>query len=107
VGRTHLVHEYLGTHPAKLRINFRDPSEILDKSRFAQARVGTAVWAYVGAIGEISWFGRLLHLGGYRFGGWQLEHRGRRLVDPNGAQVSFSKAEYATLAATTEWVREE
>jgi two-component system, OmpR family, response regulator len=45
--------------------------------------------------------------GGYRFGGRQLEHRGRRLVDPNGAQVSLSKTEYATLAATTEWVREE
>src|SRR3981081_1324469 len=25
--------------------------------------------------------------GGYRFGGWQLERRGRKLVDPNGAQV--------------------
>ena len=45
--------------------------------------------------------------GGYRFGGWQLERRGRRLVDSNGTQSSLSKAEYATLAATTEWVREE
>src|SRR5580704_11240487 len=37
--------------------------------------------------------------GGYRFGGWQLERRGRRLVDPNGAQVCLSKGEYALLLA--------
>src|SRR5260370_357023 len=37
--------------------------------------------------------------GGYRFGGWQLERRGRKLVDPNGAQVSLSKGEYALLLA--------
>jgi hypothetical protein len=62
VDRTHLVHEYLGAHLAKLRINFRDPGEVLDKSRFKDAKVGTAIWAYVGAIGETSFFGRLLHL---------------------------------------------
>src|SRR6202011_5605594 len=37
--------------------------------------------------------------GGYRFGGWQLERRGRRLLDPNGAQVCLSKGEYALLLA--------
>src|ERR1700724_3877888 len=37
--------------------------------------------------------------GGYRFEGWQLERRGRRLVDPTGAQVSLSKGEYALLLA--------
>jgi two-component system, OmpR family, response regulator len=37
--------------------------------------------------------------GGYRFGGWQLERRGRKLLDPNGAQVSLSKGEYALLLA--------
>ncbi len=37
--------------------------------------------------------------GGYRFGGWQLERRGRKLVDPNGAQVSLSKGDYALLLA--------
>ena len=62
VGRTHLVHEYLGSHLAKLRISFRDPGEILDKSQFKEAKVGTAIWAYVGAIGETGYFGRLLHL---------------------------------------------
>ena len=40
--------------------------------------------------------------GGYRFGGWQLERRERRLVDPNGAQVSLSKGEYALLLAFLE-----
>src|ERR1700737_4018270 len=40
--------------------------------------------------------------GGYRFGEWQLERRGRRLVDPTGAQVSLSKGEYALLLAFLE-----
>src|SRR5258707_4293150 len=40
--------------------------------------------------------------GGYRFGGWRLERRGRKLVDPNGAQVCLSKAEYALLLAFLE-----
>jgi two-component system OmpR family response regulator len=40
--------------------------------------------------------------GGYRFGGWQLERRRRRLVDPNGAQVSLSKGEHALLLAFLE-----
>jgi two-component system OmpR family response regulator len=37
--------------------------------------------------------------GGYRFGGWQLERRGRRLIDPNGAPVALTKGEYALLLA--------
>jgi DNA-binding response OmpR family regulator len=40
--------------------------------------------------------------GGYRFAGWQLERRYRRLVDPNGANVRLSKAEYALLLAFLE-----
>jgi two-component system, OmpR family, response regulator len=40
--------------------------------------------------------------GGYRFNGWQLERRGRRLVDPNDAPVSLSKGEYALLLAFLE-----
>jgi len=62
LGRTHLAHEYIGSHLYKLKIHFRDPGEILDKRRFAEAKVGTAVYGYVGAIGENGWFGRLLHL---------------------------------------------
>jgi DNA-binding response OmpR family regulator len=40
--------------------------------------------------------------GGYRFDGWQLERRGRRLVDPNANPVALSKGEYALLLAFLE-----
>lgn len=62
LGRTHLAHEYIGPHLYKMKIHFRDPGEILDKRRFPEAKVGTAIYGYVGAIGEDGWFGRLLHL---------------------------------------------
>jgi hypothetical protein len=62
LGRTHLAHEYIGPHLYKLKIHFRDPGEILDKRRFPEAKVGTAIYGYVGVIGEDAWFGRLLHL---------------------------------------------
>jgi two-component system, OmpR family, response regulator len=34
-----------------------------------------------------------------KFGGWQLDRRFRRLVDPAGSQVSLTKGEYALLTA--------
>ena len=37
--------------------------------------------------------------GGYRFGGWRLERRSRRLVAPHERPVSLSKGEYALLVA--------
>jgi DNA-binding response OmpR family regulator len=37
--------------------------------------------------------------GRYRFGGWQLDRRSRRLSDPSGAQVALTKGEYALLIA--------
>jgi two-component system OmpR family response regulator len=40
--------------------------------------------------------------GGYRIGGWQLERRGRRLIDPGATPVSLSKGEYALLLAFLE-----
>ena len=40
--------------------------------------------------------------GGYRFNGWRLERRTRRLVDANGMPVSLSKGEYALLLAFLE-----
>jgi DAPG hydrolase PhiG domain len=46
LGRTHLAHEYIGPHLSKLKIHFRDPGEILDKRRFAEAKVGTAIMAW-------------------------------------------------------------
>jgi two-component system, OmpR family, response regulator len=37
--------------------------------------------------------------GGYRFGGWQLDRRTRRLTDPSGTEVPLTKGEYALLTA--------
>jgi two-component system, OmpR family, response regulator len=34
-----------------------------------------------------------------QFGGWQLDRRLRRLLDPSGSQVSLTKGEYALLTA--------
>lgn len=40
--------------------------------------------------------------GGYRFDGWQLERRTRRLIDPRGTAVILSKNEFALLRAFLE-----
>ena len=40
--------------------------------------------------------------GGYRFNGWKLERRGRKLIDANGAPVPLSKGEFALLLAFLE-----
>ena len=40
--------------------------------------------------------------GGYRFDGWQLDRRVRRLLDSNAAPVALSKGEYALLLAFLE-----
>ncbi len=40
--------------------------------------------------------------GGYRFDGWQLERRNRRLTDPEGTQVPLSRGEYKLLLAFLE-----
>ena len=37
--------------------------------------------------------------GRYRFGGWQLDPRNRRLTDPSGTGVPLTKGEYALLTA--------
>jgi two-component system OmpR family response regulator len=37
--------------------------------------------------------------GGYKFGGWRLDRRSRRLVDPQERPVTLSKCEYALLLA--------
>jgi DNA-binding response OmpR family regulator len=37
--------------------------------------------------------------GGYRFSGWRLDRRTRRLTDPSGAPVAVTKGEYALLMA--------
>jgi two-component system, OmpR family, response regulator len=40
--------------------------------------------------------------GGYRFAGWLLERRGRKLIDPSANPVVLSKGEYALLLAFLE-----
>ena len=42
---------------------------------------------------------RELDRGRFRFAGWQLDRRTRRLTDPTGAAVALTKGEYALLAA--------
>jgi DNA-binding response OmpR family regulator len=37
--------------------------------------------------------------GRWRFGGWQLDRRTRRLTDPDGTAVALTKGEYALLTA--------
>jgi len=37
--------------------------------------------------------------GRFRFSGWQLDRRTRRLTDPNGAPVALTKGEYTLLTA--------
>src|SRR5712672_2305621 len=37
--------------------------------------------------------------GGYKFGGWRLDRRRRRLIDPQEQPVTLSKGEYALLLA--------
>jgi DNA-binding response OmpR family regulator len=37
--------------------------------------------------------------GRYRFAGWQLDRRNRRLYDPNGSEVALTKGEHALLTA--------
>jgi two-component system, OmpR family, response regulator len=37
--------------------------------------------------------------GGFRFGGWELDRRARRLVDPDGTPVPLTKGEYDLLVA--------
>src|ERR1700739_1570499 len=40
--------------------------------------------------------------GGYRFEGWRLERRGRKLIDPSGGSVPMSRGEFALLLAFLE-----
>lgn len=64
IGGTHLAHEYFDGGPTlfKLKINFRDPGEILDVSRFAQAGVAAAIYARTGPGDRDLWVGHTLHL---------------------------------------------
>lgn len=64
MGGTHVAREYFGGGPTlfKLKINFRDPGDILDTSRFEQTGVGAAIYARTGPLDRDLWVGYTLHL---------------------------------------------
>lgn len=64
IGGTHIVDEYLGggSELHKLKINFRDPKDSLDTSKFAKAKVSAVVYGRVGLREPDIWTGYLLHL---------------------------------------------
>jgi hypothetical protein len=62
VGGIHRVHEYIGGELQKLAIQFREPSEYLDTSRFAEAGITAAVCARVGLLDAPVQAGHLIHL---------------------------------------------
>ena len=57
----HHVHEYVGGDLQKLRIRFRDPSELLDTNRFEEAGVSGVVCARTGLLDAPVWAGHLIH----------------------------------------------
>jgi hypothetical protein len=64
IGGTHIAHEYFGGGPTlfKLRINFRDPTDILDANKLAASGVGAAIYARTGPQDRELWVGHTLHL---------------------------------------------
>ena len=62
VGGEHHVHEYIGGELQKLRIQFREPADYLDTSRFEEAGISAAVCARVGALEAPVQAGHLIHL---------------------------------------------
>jgi len=49
-------------------------------------------------LGRAAWQ-RTVEVGRFRFGGWELDRRTRRLIDPSRAPVTLTKGEYALLIA--------
>lgn len=63
IGGTHIVHERLGGDKVyKLKINFREPSTILDVSRFKAAGISTVVYARGGPAHLPLWSGHVMHM---------------------------------------------
>ncbi|MDI6024638.1 hypothetical protein QBK99_00155 [Corticibacterium sp. UT-5YL-CI-8] len=63
IGASHLVHEYLGGNDGpvyKLRINFRDPEEFFEPTRYRDFD-GVAVCARIGSLEEPLNLGRMTH----------------------------------------------
>ncbi len=62
IGGRHRVHEYIGGELMKLSIEFQEPSDYLDTSRFEEAGVSAAVCARVGPLDAPIRAGHLIHL---------------------------------------------
>lgn len=60
IGASHTVEELIGGQVLKVRIQFHDPSELFDTSRFKEARVGAVICANA-YENEVS-HGRIIHL---------------------------------------------
>ena len=68
------------------------PRELLARARAILRRRGMASAARIGDSDP----------GGYKFGGWRLERRRRRVVTADGTPVSLSRGEHALLVAFLE-----
>ena len=63
IGGTHVIHERLGTDQVhKLKLNFRDPSQILDTTLFEPAEVSPAIYGRGGPLNLPLWSAHVLHL---------------------------------------------
>ena len=63
IGDTQIIHERLGTDAVlKLKLKFRDPSELLDTDRFSEQGITAAVLARGGPQHLPLWTGNVLHL---------------------------------------------
>lgn len=62
IGAAHYVHEQIGGQMQKLKIRFRDPTELLDTTRFEEAGVTGVICARTGLLEAPVWAGHLIHL---------------------------------------------
>jgi hypothetical protein len=66
IGGAHLVREYIGDDIYSLRIQWHEPSEFFDVSRFPAANVSAAICGRIGDLDSPQdkqvWLGRLIHL---------------------------------------------
>ena len=61
IGAAHSVHEHIGGELQKLKIRFRDPSELLDTSQFDEAGVTGVICARTGMLDAPIWGGHVIH----------------------------------------------
>jgi len=100
IGASHLVHEYLAGPSGplfKLRINFHDPAELFDPSRYRESGV-IAVCARIGDLEHPVNFGRMTHF--VRDTDYGCEMRSRfwlGLIESRDPNVTFSDEQVRTM----------